>query len=137
MVHKWLGCLAVDGNYSKSRIGMLLMGTIVLGFLIWLIVLSVQIKNIDQDENKGIFGVWIKVRVGIERLANASIKTIFAAASEFIYLYIKKLHKMKYVSLVLTWWRRCQIWPTELVVLTYIPGTDRPIAKPVLSPCIV
>lgn len=57
MADKWLGCLAVDGNYSKSRIGMLLMGAIFLGFFIWLIVLSVQINNIDHDENKGIFSV--------------------------------------------------------------------------------
>jgi len=54
MVHKALGCLAdEDGsNYSKARIAMLIVGIVLLGFFIWLIVLSVAINKTDHSEHK-------------------------------------------------------------------------------------
>ena len=54
MAHKWLECIAVEGSYSKARIGMSLMGAIFLAFIIWLIVLSVQIGNMNKHGGKGI-----------------------------------------------------------------------------------
>ena len=47
MAQKCLECLVVDGNYSKARIGALLLGLISIAFLIWLIVLTV---NLDKDK---------------------------------------------------------------------------------------
>ena len=54
MANKCLGCLEEDGNYSKKRIGMLILGLLFLGFFIWLIILSVKIGKID-DEHKGTY----------------------------------------------------------------------------------
>ena len=54
MVHKLSGGLTEDGNYSKIRIGLLLLGAVFLGFLTWLIVLSVKINNFDTHSNTGI-----------------------------------------------------------------------------------
>jgi len=47
MAQKCLECLVVDGNYSKARIGALLLGLISIAFFIWLIVLTV---NLDKDK---------------------------------------------------------------------------------------
>ena len=41
MAQRFLGCLSVDGNYSKSRIAILLAILLSLGCFVWLICLSV------------------------------------------------------------------------------------------------
>jgi len=52
MAQKCLECLVVDGNYSKARIGGLLLGLISIAFFIWLIVLTVTLgKDEDSDAN--------------------------------------------------------------------------------------
>ena len=48
MANKFLGCLAKDGNYSKGRIADLFLGVLTFAFLIWLIVITVQLKGIDN-----------------------------------------------------------------------------------------
>ena len=59
MVSKCLECLAVDGSYSKSRIGVLVMGILSISLFIGLIVLTVQMKQINCDEEEGLPG-WSK-----------------------------------------------------------------------------
>jgi len=49
MVHRFLECLAVDGNYSKARICSLLLGICSIAVLIWLIVLSVQLGKAETE----------------------------------------------------------------------------------------
>lgn len=49
MVNKYLECLAVEGNYSKARIGLLLLGIFGFAFFIWLIVLSVELGKIESS----------------------------------------------------------------------------------------
>jgi len=51
MAHRFLECLAVDGNYSKARIGALLLAIFSIAFFIWLIVLTVNMSQIDCKEN--------------------------------------------------------------------------------------
>jgi len=52
MAQKCLECLVVDGNYSKARIGVLLLGLISVAFFIWLIVLTVKLgKDEDAEAN--------------------------------------------------------------------------------------
>ena len=56
MAHKALGCLTEEnGNYSKARIAMLIVGIAFLVVFIWLIVLSVAINKVEYSEHKGIY----------------------------------------------------------------------------------
>ena len=48
-----LGYLKENGNYSKARIVVLLLGLMALAILIWLIVLTVKLDNYDQIDPKG------------------------------------------------------------------------------------
>merc|ERR1712126_395329 len=50
MAAKLLECLAVDGNYSKARIGALLLAIFSIAYFIWLIVLTVNMSKIDCKE---------------------------------------------------------------------------------------
>jgi len=52
MAQKCLECLVVDGNYSKARIGALLLGLISIAFLIWLIVLTVKVGKEEDAKAK-------------------------------------------------------------------------------------
>jgi len=51
MAQKCLECLVVDGNYSKARIGALLLGLISIAFFIWLIVLTVKLGKDEARQN--------------------------------------------------------------------------------------
>jgi len=56
MAHKALGCLTEEnGNYSKARIAMLIVGIAFLAVFIWLIVLSVETNNKEHSEDKDIY----------------------------------------------------------------------------------
>jgi len=56
MAHKALGCLTEEnGNYSKARIAMLIVGIAFLVVFIWLIVLSVETNNKEHSEDKDIY----------------------------------------------------------------------------------
>jgi len=50
MASKLLECLTVDGNYSKARIGALLLAIFSLAYFIWLIVLTVSMSQINCEE---------------------------------------------------------------------------------------
>jgi len=50
MAQKCLECLVVDGNYSKARIGALLLGLISIALFIWLIVLTVKLGKDEEAE---------------------------------------------------------------------------------------
>lgn len=49
MAASCLECLTEDGNYSKLRIGTLLLGLFSIAFLVWLIVLTVQMNQLECD----------------------------------------------------------------------------------------
>lgn len=51
MVNKYLECLSVEGNYSKARIGCLLMAIFSIAVFIWLVVLTAQISNAKKGED--------------------------------------------------------------------------------------
>ena len=53
MVNKYVEWLAVDGNYSKARIGSLIGGVAAIAAIIWLIVLSTKIPNLGHGNNPG------------------------------------------------------------------------------------
>jgi len=64
MAQKCLECLVVDGNYSKARIGVLLLGLISISFFIWLIVLTVNLsKEEDAEANATQDFKWDKIAV--------------------------------------------------------------------------
>jgi len=50
MAAKLLECLAVDGNYSKARIGALILAIFSIAYFIWLIVLTVNMSKIVCEE---------------------------------------------------------------------------------------
>ena len=52
MAPNCLECLTEDGNYSKLRIGLFLLGIFSIAFFIWLIVLTVNLNQINGNEEK-------------------------------------------------------------------------------------
>jgi len=98
MALKCLECLVVDGNYSKARIGALLLGLISIAFFIWLIVLTVKLgKDDDAGANAPQEFEWNEIAVTCSDDGNNKIETQSKASLEECKIWANKKDKAQFI----------------------------------------